>query len=86
MYLTALCLLLLPVVGCSVFSNQSKPLHLSEQYYNYLQPSFDQYLAETKDWLSAWGYQEEGKAYARLTWNPYFDNLDNEINKLVNSR
>lgn len=34
-------------------------------------------------WFSAWGYQEEGKAYARLTWNPYFDNLEYEINKLV---
>ncbi|WP_300176697.1 hypothetical protein [uncultured Aliivibrio sp.] len=26
---------------------------------------------------------EEGKAYARLTWNPYFDNLEYEINKLM---
>ncbi len=52
MYLTALSLLLLALVGCSAFSNSPKPLHLSEQYYNYLQPSFDQYLAETKDWFS----------------------------------
>lgn len=51
-YLTTLSLLLLALVGCSVFSNNPKPLHLSAQYYNYLQPSFDQYLAETKNWLS----------------------------------
>ncbi|WP_330926849.1 alpha/beta hydrolase [Candidatus Sororendozoicomonas aggregata] len=24
-------------------------------------------------WFSAWGYREPGKAYARLTWNPYFN-------------
>lgn len=24
-------------------------------------------------WYSAWGYHEEGKAHARLTFNPYFD-------------
>ncbi len=23
-------------------------------------------------WFSSWGYREPGKAYARLTWNPYF--------------
>ena len=24
-------------------------------------------------WFSGWGYREEGKVYARLSWNPYFD-------------
>ena len=26
-------------------------------------------------WFSAWGYQEEGKYHARLTWNPYFTEM-----------
>lgn len=34
-------------------------------------------------WFSAWGYQEKGKVHARLTWNPYFDDLENEIGRLV---
>lgn len=30
-------------------------------------------------WLSAWGYEEEGKIHARLTWNPYFNELGETI-------
>ncbi|WP_271273718.1 alpha/beta hydrolase [Aliamphritea hakodatensis] len=26
-------------------------------------------------WYSNWGYQEAGKVHARLTWNPYFEEL-----------
>ncbi|MEZ8688362.1 alpha/beta hydrolase [Vibrio splendidus] len=26
-------------------------------------------------WYSAWGYKEEGKIHARLTYNPYFDEM-----------
>ena len=83
MYLTALCLLLLPVVGCSVFSNQSKPLHLSEQYYNYLQPSFDQYLAETKDWLSEHRAFISDNHEKELTMNMPFERGDKHSKKAV---
>lgn len=79
MYLPALCLLLLPVVGCSVFSNQSKPLHLSEQYYNYLQPSFDQYLAETKDWLSEHRTFISDDHEKELTMNMPFERGDKAV-------
>ena len=27
-------------------------------------------------WYSAWGYKEENKIHARLTWNPYFSDLE----------
>lgn len=27
-------------------------------------------------WWSAWGYKEEGKIHARLTWNPYYQDLE----------
>ncbi|WP_394168062.1 alpha/beta hydrolase [Photobacterium piscicola] len=34
-------------------------------------------------WFSAWGYKEKGKVHARLTWNPYFDALENEIKQII---
>lgn len=34
-------------------------------------------------WYSAWGYEEEGKIHARLTWNPYYDELEKSIHRLV---
>jgi len=27
-------------------------------------------------WWSAWGYEENGKVHARLTWNPYYPDLE----------
>ena len=30
-------------------------------------------------WWSAWGYEEEGKVHARLTWNPYYHELENTM-------
>jgi len=35
-------------------------------------------------WFSAWGYQEKGKIHARLTWNPYYKELEQSIHQLVN--
>lgn len=35
-------------------------------------------------WYSAYGYTEPDKFHARLTWNPYFDELASEIRTLVN--
>ncbi len=34
-------------------------------------------------WFSAWGYKERGKIHARLTWNPYYSELENNISQLV---
>ncbi|WP_409439034.1 alpha/beta hydrolase [Psychromonas sp. GE-S-Ul-11] len=40
--------------GCVVFNSKpSVSLDQSEQYYPYIQPTFNQYLAETKTWLMA---------------------------------
>lgn len=36
-------------------------------------------------WYSAWGYQEEGKYHARLTWNPYFSQLLTSIRDVTAS-
>lgn len=36
-------------------------------------------------WFSAWGYKEKGKIHARLTWNPYYSELENHISQLVQS-
>lgn len=36
-----------------------------------------------KVWYSAWGYEEEGRVHARLTWNPYFDEMMVEMLDLM---
>ncbi|GAL11562.1 hypothetical protein JCM19233_2552 [Vibrio astriarenae] len=37
-------------------------------------------------WWSAWGYQEEGKVYARLTWNPYYSDLESAMRHVVSTQ
>ncbi|AMO55169.1 esterase [Endozoicomonas montiporae] len=34
-------------------------------------------------WYSAWGYREENKIHARLTWNPYFAELEKSIKTIT---
>ncbi|MCW7554395.1 alpha/beta fold hydrolase [Endozoicomonas gorgoniicola] len=34
-------------------------------------------------WYSAWGYREKGKIHARLTWNPYFSELEKSIKTIT---
>ena len=34
-------------------------------------------------WYSAWGYEEIGKIHARLTWNPYYTDLERTIKNIV---
>lgn len=34
-------------------------------------------------WYSAWGYEEENKIHARLTWNPYYSELEQDMAKLA---
>lgn len=34
-------------------------------------------------WFAAWGVEEDGKIHARLTWNPYYLELENSIKNMV---
>lgn len=34
-------------------------------------------------WFSAWGYSEPGKVYARLTWNPYYSELEDSMSTIT---
>jgi esterase/lipase len=34
-------------------------------------------------WFSAWGYYEKNKIHARLTWNPYYKDLEQQIQFFV---
>ncbi|MDA0149642.1 alpha/beta hydrolase [Vibrio sp. LaRot3] len=34
-------------------------------------------------WWSAWGYEEEGKVHARLTWNPYYQQLTDSMSNIT---
>ena len=36
-------------------------------------------------WYSAWGLHEEGKYFARLTWNPYFKKNMRNMTEVINS-
>lgn len=36
-------------------------------------------------WFSAWGHYEKDKIHARLTWNPYFSELEHQIQRFVES-
>jgi len=40
---------------------------------------------EDQLWYSAWGLQEEGKYFARLTWNPYFKKTIRHMIEVINS-
>jgi hypothetical protein len=37
-------------------------------------------------WYSAWGYVEPGKVHARLTYNPYFEQSMNLLDKVMQSK
>lgn len=34
-------------------------------------------------WFSAWGYSENDKVFARLTWNPYFNEMEKSIKQVT---
>lgn len=37
-------------------------------------------------WWSAWGHEEEGKVYARLTWNPYYQQLTQSLAEVTGNQ
>lgn len=39
------------LAGCASFGHKQQALHQSSEYYNYLQPSFDQYIDQSLVWL-----------------------------------
>ena len=41
--------------------------------------------ATSEVWYSAWGYREEGKNHARLTYNPYFSDSMEKLDAVLNS-
>ncbi|MCH2056503.1 MAG: hypothetical protein MK214_07835 [Thalassotalea sp.] len=34
-------------------------------------------------WYAAWGYEEDHKIHARLTWNPYYEKLEAQMTALA---
>lgn len=50
--------------------------------------SFDQQANQSCEagaevWFSAWGYEEQGKIHARLTWNPYYVELESALETIT---
>lgn len=52
MRLISVMLAVLLLFGCSSWQQNAVPMHQNPDYYPYLQPSFDEYLLETKAWLA----------------------------------
>ena len=50
--LFAISLAALVLMGCSSVNETHQPLHTSSEYYDYIQPSFEQYVDTTSEWLS----------------------------------
>ena len=42
-----------------------------------------QCIAGEPVWYSAWGIKEEGKIFARLTWNPYFKQMSDSMMRVI---
>ncbi len=59
----------------------------SEKIYRNGQNNFEPNEIPTKNseiWYSAWGYNEPNKFHARLTFNPYYNEMIEEILKTIN--
>ena len=56
--------------------------------YSMFKNGQDKIYNEKEDelWYSAWGLKEEGKYFARLTWNPYFDKTIKLMSDVINSK
>lgn len=49
---TVLLFVVLFSMACAVSTEPKPPLHSSNDYYNFIQPSFEDYIAESEQWLS----------------------------------
>lgn len=76
----------LPAYNISNFSHMSllfkkdNPYYGSEGSYRMChngsdENPYDECIASKDIWYSAWGYYEEGKVHARLTFNPHFEQM-----------
>lgn len=37
-------------------------------------------------WYAAWGYEEQGKLHARLTWNPYYEDMLDKVAEITGGK
>ena len=70
----------------SVLFNENNFFYGKESYYRMFRNGQEKEFNPLVDvlWYSAWGLKEEGKYFARLTWNPYFDETINLMNEVIN--
>ena len=84
----------IPELNISNFSHMSALYSPENPYYGengrYRMCDNGQTLQANEDclsaksvWYSSWGYREEGKIHARLTWNPYFAELEKAIKTIT---
>jgi esterase/lipase len=79
---------MLPVIlvvtaGCSVLQSSPPSLNHSAAYYNYIQPSFEEYMEVTNKWLQEnRSFISENKAQ-ELTMNMPFENVPEDTGKAI---
>ncbi len=81
----------LPEKRISNFSHLSVMFSKDNAYYgengNYIMLNNGQkdkkFISRNKTCFSSWGYNVDGLYHARLTWNPYFNELKNDINEFL---
>lgn len=72
----------------SVLFNENNFFYGKESYYRMFRNGQEKEFNPLVDelWYSAWGLKEEGKYFARLTWNPYFNETINLMNEVINTK
>lgn len=83
----------LPKLRISNFSHLSILFSKENTYYgengSYIMLNNGQvekiFVSRDVTWFSAWGLNVEGKYHARLTYNPYFEELEKDIEEFLNS-
>lgn len=70
----------------SVLFNENNFFYGKNSHYKMFRNGQEKEYNPTQDelWYSAWGLQGEGKYFARLTWNPYFNKTITYMNKIIN--
>lgn len=68
----------------AVLFKEENPIYGKNGNYKMLHNGQDkEYDNKEPLWYSAWGHKEEGKYFARLTWNPYFKEVMEVITEII---
>lgn len=76
-------LAILIIAGYITTANTSLPLHQSQNYYNYIQPSFGQYMDFTEKWLTSHRTFISNEHQKEIKMNMPFERIPERANKAI---